>query len=101
MTWDGTRWVPKDGPDEPGSSDRAWREWAGSLGPPHLADLAARAATDVLRTGASVAAGVAGAHIAAGIAAVTDPAQLQAELAWIQSVIDDLERQGAPKALVD
>jgi hypothetical protein len=93
--------APEDLPGNHDEARRLWREWARSIGPAHLAELAAQAAIDLLQTGASVPSAVAAAHIAASIGTVRDAGQLQAELAWIQSVIDDLERQGAPKTLVD
>src|ERR1700687_2511240 len=93
--------APEDLPGNHDEARRLWREWARSIGPAHLAELAPQAAIDLLQPGASVPSAVAAAHIAASIGTVRDAGQLQAELAWIQSVIDDLERQGAPKTLVD
>jgi hypothetical protein len=82
-------------------SSRRWLAWAASAGLEPHAEVAARAAIDLLRTGASVAAAIAAAHIAASRGDVTHRAQLQAELDWIRSVLEDLQRQQVPAWLVD
>jgi len=78
-----------------------WHEWAISEGLQPHAEVATEAALNLLRTGASVPAAVAAAYIAASRGSAIHAAQLQTELAWIQSVIDDLTLQDAPVALVD
>ena len=78
-----------------------WYAWAIAEGLQPHAEVAAEAALDLLGTGASVHAAVAAANIAASRGSAMHAAQLQAELAWIQSVIDDLKLQQAPSELVD
>jgi hypothetical protein len=48
--------APENAPGDQAETRRLWREWAGSLGPAHLAELGAQAAIDLLLTGATVAA---------------------------------------------
>src|ERR1700682_3953624 len=84
--------------DEP---RRRWYAWAVAASLQPHAEVAAEAARDLLATGASMPAAIAAAYIAASRGGAMQAAQLQAELAWIQSVIDDLKRQDAPTELVD
>ena len=84
--------------DEP---RRRWYAWAIAEGLQPHAEVAAEAALDLLAAGATVPAAVAAAYIAASRGGEMSAAQLSSELAWIQSVIDDLKLQGAPSELVD
>src|SRR5712664_2114899 len=84
--------------DEPA---RRWYAWAVAEGLQPHAEVAAEAALDLLRTGASVPAAVIAAYIAASRGSEMHAEQLSSELKWIQSVIEDLKLQGAPSELVD
>src|SRR6266851_5063220 len=84
--------------DEPA---RRWYAWAIAEGLQPHAEVAAEAALDLLRTGASVPAAVIAAYIAASRGSEMHAEQLSSELKWIQSVIEDLKLQGAPSELVD
>lgn len=87
--------------NKPDETERLWHEWAASTGlDPHVR-VASRAALALLRTGASVRAAIAAAHVTASRGTEMHGSQLQAELAWIQSVIDDLALQDAPAPLVE
>src|SRR6202158_926340 len=83
--------------DEP---RRRWYAWAIAEGLQPHAEVAAEAALDLLAAGATVPAAVAAAYIAASRGGEMSAAQLSSELAWIQSVIDDLKLQGAPSERV-
>ena len=78
-----------------------WHAWAVTAGLHPHAEAAAEAALDLLSTGATMPAAVAAAYIAASRGTQAHVAQLRAELAWIQSVIDDLKLHDAPSDLVD
>jgi hypothetical protein len=90
-----------DTPGERDESIQRWHAWAVSAGLEPHAEVATQAAIAILHTGASVPAAVSAANIAASHGTEAHNTQLQAELEWIKSVIDDLERQQAPAWLVD
>ena len=89
-----------DAPTHDGDVDRQWHEWArGQLLEPHTAE-AAEAALRLLRHGATTPAAMAAARIAARRGTLADLKQLEGERTWIQSVIEDLGRAGAPVDLI-
>ena len=87
------------GPDA--EARRQWYQWAESQRLQPHQEVAVRAALDLLKTGATATAAAAAGHVAASRANIQHVTQLQAEVAWIQSVIDDLKRQDAPAALIE
>src|SRR2546421_7308954 len=95
---DAERPEPKPGPAT--DADPQWLEWARARQLEPHAQEAAAAATTLLRHGATVHAAVAAGLIAAGRGGPDDLRQLGGERTWIQSVVEDLKKVGAPVDLV-
>lgn len=92
--------TPEPNPEPANDVDPQWLEWARAQQlEPHAAEAAA-AATTLLRHGATVPAAIAAGLIAAGRAGPQDLRQLGTEQTWIQSVVDDLKKVGAPADLI-
>ena len=72
-----------------------WRRWASGTGVPN-SDAAGDLAWELRLTGATVGAAMAAARTAAGSASAQDRLSLRAEIIWIDSVVKDLIREGAP-----
>src|SRR5579864_9000833 len=98
MTWDGQQWVKVEAALSTVSDEsrRRWLEWANGqqLQPNQV--VAANAALDLLRTGATAATAAAAGFIAASRGTMEHVGLLKAELTWIASVVEDLKRQDAP-----
>src|SRR5438874_1083472 len=95
---DAQRPEPKSDPAT--DADPQWLEWARARQLEPHAQKAAAAATALLRHGATVHAAVAAGLIAAGRGGPDDLRQLGGERTWIQSVVEDLKKVGAPADLV-
>src|SRR2546430_2677033 len=95
---DAERPEPRPGPAT--DADPQWLEWARARQLEPHAQKAAAAATTLLRHGATVHAAVAAGLIAAGRGGPDDLRQLGGERTWIQSVVEDLKKVGAPVDLV-
>ena len=103
LAWNGTSWVP---PADAGTMPvdeiaEQWLAWARKQHFEPYHTIAANAALDLLRHGATTAAAMGAARIAARRAGPGDLAQLRAEQAWIESVIDDLKRIKAPPDVIE
>src|SRR5438309_4946730 len=103
LAWNGTSWVP---PADAGTMPvdeiaEQWLAWARKQHFEPYHTIAANAALDLLRRGATTAAAMGSARIAARRAGPGDLAQLRAEQAWIESVIDDLKRIKAPPDVIE
>ena len=81
-------------------ADPRWLAWARTQQLEPHAQEAAAAATTLLRHGATVHAAVAAGLIAAGRGGPDDLRQLGGERTWIQSVVEDLKKVGAPADLI-
>src|ERR1700674_455976 len=102
MTWDGEQWVTLEATQSTVSDEsrKQWFEWAnGQQLQPH-AVVAANTALELLSTGATAAA--AAALIAPARGPMEHETLLKAEARWIESVVQDLERQkaDAPASLI-
>ncbi|GEM_PF-3761961 len=102
MTWDGQQWVKVEAAQSTVSDEsrRRWFEWAYAqqLQPNQV--VAANAALELLSTGATAAAAAAAGFIAASRGTMENVSLLKAEVTWIESVVEDLQRQDAPASLI-